>query len=1009
MLAAPVRLWSPLVTADPRHFDVLLVTDCRLPGGTSASVAEEIAAQHRLGVRTGLLHVTSPLVARPLGFNPRLTRAIDEGQATLVVGTEPISADLVLLRHPSVAVCLDLDVLPPVTGRRAVLIANQLPRSTDLLQRYYLPAEASERFAAWVGDHRWAPIGPLMREGLLADDPSLPMTADDWFNIIDVDEWAVDRSDRPHRRPVLGRHSRSDPRKWPSDPATLLAAYPPDPNLEVAVLGGAEHARDILGGDLPANWRVHRFGALPPQEFVAGLDFFVYFHAPELREAFGRTVLEALASGAVALLPEHFRPLFGDAALYLEPEEVAATVRRLAADPDEYRRLSAHGQRFVRERFGYESHGQRLGRLLDRDLTLAPPPVVSDPSRPPAVLFVSSNGAGVGHLMRLMSMARRARSTTPLFLTLSQAVKVVDDLGFAVEYLASRQFTEEPSVVWNQAMRRRVVEVIDEHAIAAVVFDGTWPYHGLMDVRDDRPEVRFVWSRRGMWRAEVTEHLLHVAPRFDLVIEPGELAAAEDRGPTVALRHEALQVGPVGYLREDEPLDRIAARTELGLANDATVALVQLGAGNIDDVHSTLGRTIELLGDLDIEAVVTRSVIAARDTVLPPHVHAISAYPLARYFAAFDLAVAASGYNTFHELSAAAVPTVFVPNLATSTDDQLARARWAEQVGTGACVVDPSTAELATALHRFADADERARARDRALALHAPNGAEAAMAAIEQLLHDGGAGLPRPVSSGAPDIPVTPRPAPAAAEDAPATVVSPLPPVITASRTRTPTTASPARPPTRHARPSPTATPPRPSRTAPTTRPKLAGLPMTIKAQRLIAWAAGTPPVRRVGGGLFRLLPVERQRAARRRLRRWERTRKRPAGATGRSTRPGMLDSPRELDEVLTVVGVVIEDDRHLAAIVEEVARQQAIARSFRPVFVARTSDTGPFRRYGFSFELLPRQQTWERTATKRSYAAFVRARTRAVLAAHGARTVIVADRPEQVATAVTASLPRPA
>jgi UDP:flavonoid glycosyltransferase YjiC (YdhE family) len=960
------------VTPDPRHFDVLLVTDCRLPGGTSASVAEEIAAQQRLGLRTGLLHVTSPLVDKPLGFNPRLTAAVDEGAVTAVLGREPVSADLVILRHPSVALALDLAALPPVSTRRAVLVANQLPRSSDRDERYYLPAEARERFASWVGDHDWAPIGPLMRDGLLADDPSLPLTPDDWFNIIDVDEWAVDRSDRPHARPVIGRHSRSDRRKWPTDPATLLAAYPADPDIEVAVLGGAEHARRVLRGELPANWRVHRFGALPPQEFLGGIDFFVYFHAPELREAFGRTVLEALASGAVALLPEHFRPLFGDAALYLEPGEVAATVRRLAADPEEYRRRAAQGQQLVRDRFGYESHAERLGHLLDRHLGLPAPS--EDPDRPPTVLFVSSNGAGVGHLMRLMSMARRAQAVAPLFLTLSQAVKVVDDLGFAVEYFPSRPYTAERSVIWNPALRRRVVEVIDEHDVGAVVFDGTWPYHGLMDVREDRPDVRFVWSRRGMWRAETTDHLLHVAPRFDLVIEPGELAAASDQGPTVALRPEALQVGPVGYLRDDEPLGRTAARTELGLAADATVALVQLGAGNIDDVDSTLGHVIELLGRLEIEAVVTRSVIAARDTALPSHVHAISAYPLARYFAAFDLAIAASGYNTFHELSAAAVPTVFIPNLATSTDDQLARARWAEQVGTGACVVDPSSDELAEALQRFADPDERARARDRAAELRVPNGADAAMAAIERLLLDGGDGLPRPVSTG------TSTQATVAA--APADPAPPAPPSHAGSSTG-------------H------------SRRTPADRPTTAGTPVAARTRRLLARVAAAPQVRSLGGRVIRLLPAERQRATRRRLRGWEPKRRPPRSTVQRATRPGMLDSPRELDEVRTVVGVVVEDDRHLAAVVEEVARQQVLLRSFRPVFVARSSDTGPFRRYGFSFELLPREETWQRTASQRSYTSFVRARTRAVLAAHGARAVIVADRPEQVTTAVMASLRR--
>ena len=36
-------------------------------------------------------------------------------------------------------------------------------------------------------------------------------------------------------------------------------------------------------------------------------------------------------------------------------------------------------------------------------------------------------------------------------------------------------------------------------------------------------------------------------------------------------------------------------------------------------------------------------------------------YPIVRYYAAFDLAVAAAGYNAFHELIAAGVPNLFVP------------------------------------------------------------------------------------------------------------------------------------------------------------------------------------------------------------------------------------------------------------------------------------------------------------------------------------------------------------
>ena len=55
-------------------------------------------------------------------------------------------------------------------------------------------------------------------------------------------------------------------------------------------------------------------------------------------------------------------------------------------------------------------------------------------------------------------------------------------------------------------------------------------------------------------------------------------------------------------------------------------------------------------------------------------------FPMSRYFKAFDLAVAAPGYNAFHELIAFGVPTLFVP-MDRNTDDQHARSSWAADGG----------------------------------------------------------------------------------------------------------------------------------------------------------------------------------------------------------------------------------------------------------------------------------------------------------------------------------------
>ena len=71
---------------------------------------------------------------------------------------------------------------------------------------------------------------------------------------------------------------------------------------------------------------------MDPREFLAQLDFFVYYHHPAWLEAFGRNILEALASGLPAILPAHFRSLFSDAAIYAEPAEVPSVVNQLYAD-----------------------------------------------------------------------------------------------------------------------------------------------------------------------------------------------------------------------------------------------------------------------------------------------------------------------------------------------------------------------------------------------------------------------------------------------------------------------------------------------------------------------------------------------------------------------------------------------------------------------------------------------------------------------------------------------------
>jgi UDP:flavonoid glycosyltransferase YjiC (YdhE family) len=348
------------------------------------------------------------------------------------------------------------------------------------------------------------------------------------------------------------------------------------------------------------------------------------------------------------------------------------------------------------------------------------------------ILFTTSNGTGLGHLTRSMAIARRlGPEVEPLFLTLSAAAPVVAGMGFAVEYVASYGTPGSGNDYrWSRRLRGRLRAAIAEADPAVIVFDGTHPYEALLGALPAAPVA--VWCRRPLWKAGSSRVPLGRAGAFDAVLEPGELAEAEDRGPTVALREGALRVGPVVLLDRSELLPRAEAEAELGLEPGRTNVLVALGQGA--EVREATARCLaHLTGIEGVQVAALSSAIAeiaADDAKLADSatnattgvVELSATYPMSRYFAAFDLAVAAAGYNAFHELIALGVPSLFVP-MHRETDDQPARARWAEQAGVGLGVEAPDDVRLEAQLERLLDEGERQAVATRLADLPAPTGA----------------------------------------------------------------------------------------------------------------------------------------------------------------------------------------------------------------------------------------------------------------------------------------------
>ena len=290
----------------------------------------------------------------------------------------------------------------------------------------------------------------------------------------------------------------------------------------------------------------------------------------------------------------------------------------------------------------------------------------------PRILFFNINGSGLGHLSRCLAYARRIEGRAkPYFLSLASAIEIIHEMGFEADYFVSTFWSRSHINAWNRELAIRVGLMLEEVRPAAVVFDGTWPFHGFMDACDAYGVPLKIWSNRGLHK-EDAEPVPVKESAFDLVIQPGEIG-------TVFTVERAEQPGrkvttpPVTLLRDEELLDREKAREALGLDRKGRYALFSLGPGNLKDVSEIARGLLEEMRGCGFTVVWARAPISVRDVSLPNDVMPVSLFPLVRYMRAFDMFAGAAGYNTCCEVIQSGVPSLLIPNMQV-IDDQARRA-----------------------------------------------------------------------------------------------------------------------------------------------------------------------------------------------------------------------------------------------------------------------------------------------------------------------------------------------
>jgi glycosyltransferase involved in cell wall biosynthesis len=342
-------------------YDVISATDLRLLGGNGASTAQELEIHAAAGLRCGAYHLPRQVTIHRTTFEPAIDAVLRTNKVDLInIVDRPVRARILLFRHPTI-LNPGGDPLPEVDADEVLLIVNHTPIKFGRIE-YLLPHAIRQLREAYGVTPRVYPIGPLIRSAIeTVYDGTIKLEPTDWVNVFDIARFKTERAAPENSILRIGRHSRRDPEKWPSDPDEIRAAYPNRSGIEVHILGGADTPETLLG-KLPSNWTVHNFGTKDVVEFLREIDVFVYFHHPDWVEAFGRVIVEAMAAGLPVILPPHFEPLLGDTALYCEPEGVADILEQLR-DPTFYMLRSKASRDTAVRRFSTQVHIDRLRAL----------------------------------------------------------------------------------------------------------------------------------------------------------------------------------------------------------------------------------------------------------------------------------------------------------------------------------------------------------------------------------------------------------------------------------------------------------------------------------------------------------------------------------------------------------------------------------------------------------------------------------------------------------------------
>lgn len=352
-------------------YDVVLAGDWKKFGGPQKSMLEELKALLNGGYRVAVMHMEAArfMSTRSDNLNEPIQSLLNKGQVDQVFYDDDVEVRLFVLRYPPI-LQFPPDEPSNLKVNKMVVLANQAPSELDGSDIRYLVADCTENARFMFGtDVLWVPQGPQVRKAIEPFLDETTLSSFDLPGIVDPSEWQKGTINFTGRGvSVIGRHSRDDQMKWPERADELLAAYPSSDRVKVRAMGGSKTPQKILGNEnVPPNWELLDRDQEDVKTFLHSLDFYVFFQHSSAIEAFGRSILEAIASDLVVILPPHYKEVFGDAAVYCSPRDVEGIIDSYRQNPNEYLTQVEKARSVVSNYFTHDAYLRRVEGWLSKE------------------------------------------------------------------------------------------------------------------------------------------------------------------------------------------------------------------------------------------------------------------------------------------------------------------------------------------------------------------------------------------------------------------------------------------------------------------------------------------------------------------------------------------------------------------------------------------------------------------------------------------------------------------